>query len=45
MKSKEKPRKINKKGAEIDPNWNHILQEPYCMIRTYRGLRIGKRSK
>ena len=45
MKSKENTGKGKKKNADIDPNWKHILKEPYCMIRTYRGLRIGKRSK
>lgn len=45
MKSKEKYRKIKKKRAEIEPGWKHILKEPYCMIRTYRGLMIGKMSK
>lgn len=45
MKIKENTGKIKKKRAEIDPNWKHVLKEPYCMIRTYRGLRIGKRVK
>jgi len=45
MKSKEKYRKIKKKIADIEPGWDHILKEPYCMIRTYRGLMIGKRVK
>lgn len=45
MKSKENNGKGKKKKADIDPNWKHILKEPYCMIRTYRGLMVGKRVK
>jgi len=45
VKNKEKIQKNKKKIAKIDPNWSHILQEPYCMIRTYRGLVLVKKKK
>jgi hypothetical protein len=42
MKFKENIGKIKKKKVKIEPNWTHILKEPYCMIRTYRGLELKK---
>ena len=45
MKIRKNTGKEKKKRADIDPNWSHILKEPYCMIKTYRGLRIGKKGK
>lgn len=39
LKTAQKSLKIKKKKQIIEPNWGHILKEPYCMIRTYRGLK------
>ena len=45
MKSKEKYRKEKEKKEKEELGWKHILKEPYCMIRTYRGLELIKRPK
>jgi hypothetical protein len=39
-KFKENIGKIKKKKVKIEPNWTHILKEPYCMTRTSRGLKL-----
>ena len=45
MKSKEKYRKKKEKKEKEEPNWHHVLKEPYYMTRTYRGLELKKRVK
>ena len=45
MKIKEKLRKIKENKLKAEPGWKHVLKEPYCMIRTYRGLKLVKRPK
>lgn len=45
MKIKEKLRKLKENRLKSEPNWNHILKEPYCMIRSYGGLKLVKRPK
>jgi hypothetical protein len=45
MKSKENTGKLKKKIEKEEPNWKHILKEPYYMTRTYRGLELKKRVK
>jgi len=45
MKSKKNTGKIKKKEVKEEPNWKHILKEPYYMTRTYRGLELKKRVK
>jgi hypothetical protein len=45
MKIKEKLRKVKENKVKEDPNWTHILREPYCMIKTYRGLKLVRRPK
>ena len=45
MKTKEKYRKNKEKKEKEEPNWKHVLKEPYYMTRTYRGLEVKKRVK
>jgi len=40
MKIWKKIKNLKKKKQIIEPNWTHVLKEPYCMIRTYRGLKL-----
>jgi hypothetical protein len=40
LKIKENIGKFNKKKVKREPNWTHILKEPYCMTRTSRGLKL-----
>jgi hypothetical protein len=40
MKIKENIGKIKKKKVKREPNWQHILKEPYCMTKTSRGLKL-----
>ena len=44
-KIKENMGKLKKKKVIIEPNWQHVLKEPYYMTRTYRGLKVEKRVK
>jgi hypothetical protein len=41
-KIKENMGKLKKKKVIIEPNWQHVLKEPYYMTRTYRGLKVEK---
>jgi hypothetical protein len=41
-KFKENIGKFNKKKVKMEPGWQHILEEPYCMTRTSRGLKLIK---
>jgi hypothetical protein len=45
LKNEEKIEKLKKKKVIIEPNWQHILKEPYYMTRTYRGLKVEKMVK
>jgi hypothetical protein len=45
LKIKENTGKIKKKKIKEEPNWTYILKEPYCMIRTYKGLELKKKGK
>ena len=45
LKSAKKSLKIKKKKQIIEPNWTHVLKEPFCMIRTYRGLKLIRALK
>jgi hypothetical protein len=42
LKFKENMGKLKKKKQKIEPNWTHVLKEPYCMTRCSRGLRLEK---
>ena len=42
MKIEKKIKNLKKKNVIREPNWTHILKEPYCMVRTYRGLELKK---
>jgi hypothetical protein len=45
MKIIKKIKNLKKKKLIREPNWTHILKKPYCMIRTYRGLKLIKELK
>jgi hypothetical protein len=42
MKIEKKIKNLKKKNVIREPNWQHILKEPYYMTRTYRGLELKK---
>lgn len=42
---KEKIGKLKKKKVKEEPNWTYILEEPYCMTRSSRGLKLEKKVK
>jgi hypothetical protein len=42
MKFKEKYGKKKEKKEKEEPNWQHVLREPYYITRTYRGLKVEK---
>ena len=44
-KFKENIGKFNKKKVKEEQGWQHILEEPYCMIRTSRGLKLIRDPK
>ncbi len=42
---KENIGKLKKKKLKEEPGWKHILEEPYCMTRSSRGLKLEKKVK
>jgi hypothetical protein len=42
LKNEENMGKLKKKKVIREPNWQHVLKEPYYMTRTYRGLELKK---
>ena len=44
-KFKENIGKLKKKKIKEEPGWRHILEEPYCMTRSSRGLKVEKIGK
>jgi hypothetical protein len=40
MKIWKKIKNLKKKKQIRELNWQHVLKEPYCMIRSYRGLKL-----
>jgi len=45
MKIWKKIKNLKKKKQIKEPNWQHILKEPYCMTKTSRGLKLIKELK